>query len=56
MEDDPRALTLVFRHVDSIGIGVAAVEGLLKKTNLDPGKIDNIVWGNVVLQAPTASS
>ena len=35
---------------DSLGLGVAAVEGLLDKTKLDPQHIDNIIWGNVVLQ------
>eukprot|EP01063_Lacrimia_lanifica_P037636 TRINITY_DN7792_c0_g1_i1.p1 TRINITY_DN7792_c0_g1~~TRINITY_DN7792_c0_g1_i1.p1 ORF type:complete len:465 (+),score=181.81 TRINITY_DN7792_c0_g1_i1:59-1396(+) len=36
--------------VDSIGLGVAAVEGLLNKTKLNPEEIDNVIWGNVVLQ------
>jgi acetyl-CoA acyltransferase len=35
--------------VDSIGLGVAAVGGLLNKTKLDPNHIDEIIWGNVVL-------
>eukprot|EP01064_Diplonema_japonicum_P028378 TRINITY_DN4344_c0_g2_i1.p1 TRINITY_DN4344_c0_g2~~TRINITY_DN4344_c0_g2_i1.p1 ORF type:complete len:446 (+),score=132.47 TRINITY_DN4344_c0_g2_i1:83-1420(+) len=35
---------------DSIGLGVAAVEGLLDKTKLDPSHVDNLIWGNVVLQ------
>eukprot|EP01061_Rhynchopus_euleeides_P017292 TRINITY_DN2876_c1_g1_i1.p2 TRINITY_DN2876_c1_g1~~TRINITY_DN2876_c1_g1_i1.p2 ORF type:complete len:446 (+),score=197.11 TRINITY_DN2876_c1_g1_i1:128-1465(+) len=35
---------------DSIGLGVSAVEGLLNKTKLDPQHVDNIIWGNVVLQ------
>jgi len=30
-------------------LGVAAVEGLLKKSKLDPNLIDEIIWGNVVL-------
>ncbi|KAF0983092.1 hypothetical protein FDP41_011070 [Naegleria fowleri] len=36
-------------EVDSIGLGVSAVEGLLKKSKLDPNLIDEIIWGNVVL-------
>lgn len=35
--------------VDAIGLGCAAVSGLIKKTNLDPNHIDEIIWGNVVL-------
>jgi len=36
--------------VDTIGLSVAAVEGLIKKTNLDPKHLDHVVWGNVVMQ------
>ena len=35
---------------DSMGLGVSAVEGLLNKTKLDPQHVDNLIWGNVVLQ------
>lgn len=33
--------------VDAIGLGCAAVSGLLQKTNLNPEHIDEIIWGNV---------
>lgn len=36
--------------VDTIGLSVSAVEGLLARTKLDPAKLDHIVWGNVVMQ------
>jgi len=36
--------------VDTIGLSVAAVEGLIKKTNLDTKQLDHVVWGNVVMQ------
>jgi acetyl-CoA acyltransferase len=36
--------------VDTIGLSVAAVGGLLKNTKLDPQEVDNIIWGNVVMQ------
>eukprot|EP00659_Diplonema_papillatum_P000583 gene583-878_t len=36
--------------VDSIGLGVSCVEGLLNATKLNPDHIDNVIWGNVVLQ------
>jgi acetyl-CoA acyltransferase len=36
--------------VDTIGLSVSAVAGLLQRTKLDPEQIDNIVWGNVVMQ------
>lgn len=36
--------------VDTIGLSVAAVEGLIKKTKLDTNQIDHVVWGNVVMQ------
>jgi acetyl-CoA acyltransferase len=35
--------------VDSIGLGVASVGGLINKAKLDPNHIDEIIWGNVVL-------
>lgn len=35
--------------VDAIGLGVSAVSGLLEKTKLNPEEIDEIIWGNVVL-------
>jgi acetyl-CoA acyltransferase len=36
--------------VDTIGLSVSAVAGLLGKTKLDPQVLDAIVWGNVVMQ------
>lgn len=36
-------------NVDSIELGVHAVSGLLNKTRLDPRYIDEVIWGNVVL-------
>lgn len=33
--------------VDAVGLGCAAVSGLLNKTKLDPNHIDEIIWGNV---------
>lgn len=36
---------------DAIDLGAAAVRGLLEKTKLDPNHIDEIIWGNVVLQS-----
>ena len=38
-------------HVDAIGLGVAAVRGLLEKTQLDPELIDEVVFGNVVVNS-----
>lgn len=35
--------------VDTIGLGVAAVAGLLKRTELPREEVDAIVWGGVVL-------
>jgi len=35
---------------DTIGLSVAAVEGLMKKSKLNPNVVDHIVWGNVVMQ------
>eukprot|EP00760_Papus_ankaliazontas_P002131 PhM_4_TR10856/c0_g1_i1/m.86485/K00632/fadA, fadI; acetyl-CoA acyltransferase len=40
----------VLMKKDTIGLSVAAVEGLLNKTKLNPQQIDHIVWGNVVMQ------
>ena len=39
-----------FMKVDTIGLASSAVQGLLHKTKLDTEKIDNIIWGNVVMQ------
>jgi len=39
-----------FMKVDTIGLASSAVQGLLHKTKLDTDKIDNIIWGNVVMQ------
>lgn len=39
-----------FMKVDTIGLSVAAVGGLIQKTKLDPKHIDHLVWGNVVMQ------
>jgi acetyl-CoA acyltransferase len=36
--------------VDTIGLSVSAVEGLINRTKINPQQIDNIVWGNVVMQ------
>jgi acetyl-CoA acyltransferase len=36
--------------VDTIGLSVAAVGGLLSRSGLDPKHIDHIVWGNVIVQ------
>lgn len=36
-------------QVDTIGLGVAAVSGLLQKTKLDPTQINEVIWGAVVL-------
>jgi acetyl-CoA acyltransferase len=38
------------QKVDTIGLSVAAVEGLVKKANISPSVIDHIIWGNVVMQ------
>ncbi|KAL0480123.1 acetyl-CoA acyltransferase [Acrasis kona] len=35
--------------VDAIGLGVSAVSGLLQKTKLNPEIIDEVIWGNVVV-------
>ena len=35
--------------VDTFGLGVAAVEGLLKATELRRDEIDSLVWGGVIL-------
>ena len=40
-------------YVDSIGLGSAAVSGLIKKTKIDPHEIEQLVWGNVVLASAT---
>lgn len=36
--------------VDTVGLSVAAVGGLMAKSKLDPNEIDHLVWGNVVMQ------
>lgn len=36
--------------VDTVALSVAAVNGLLNNTKLDPNHINHIVWGNVVMQ------
>eukprot|EP00759_Apiculatamorpha_spiralis_P048062 PhF_6_TR43409/c3_g1_i1/m.66678/K00632/fadA, fadI; acetyl-CoA acyltransferase len=38
------------QKVDTIGLSLSAVEGLLKKTSLNANVIDHIIWGNVVMQ------
>eukprot|EP00760_Papus_ankaliazontas_P026524 PhM_4_TR3045/c4_g4_i1/m.45514/K00632/fadA, fadI; acetyl-CoA acyltransferase len=34
--------------VDALGLGVAAVRGLLAKTKLSPAEVNHVIWGNVV--------
>lgn len=38
-----------FTKIDTIGLGVAAVAGLMKKTGLGHRDIESIVWGGVIL-------
>jgi acetyl-CoA acyltransferase len=38
-----------FTKLDTIALGVAAVRGLMKKTNLGHGDVESIVWGGVIL-------
>jgi len=38
-----------YLKMDTIALGCAAVDGLLKKTNLSHNAIDSVVWGGVVL-------
>jgi acetyl-CoA acyltransferase len=38
-----------FMKIDSIGLGVAAVAGLLERTGLSRKEIEAVVWGGVVL-------
>lgn len=38
-----------FMRMDAIDLGVAAVRGLLKQTDLAYGEVDSIVWGGVIL-------
>ena len=38
-----------FMKLDAIALGVAAVQGLLDKTELDRNEIDSIIWGGVIL-------
>lgn len=40
-------------HTDAIGLGVAAVEGVLRQTGLERRLVEGLVWGGVVL--PSAS-
>lgn len=42
-----------FLKLDAVELGVAAVDGLLKKTQLDKKNVDAVVWGGVIL--PSAS-
>jgi len=35
--------------VDAIDLGCTAVSGLIKKTKIDPRWVDEIIWGNVVV-------
>jgi acetyl-CoA acyltransferase len=35
--------------LDAIDLGAAAVQGLLKQTELDKSEVDSIVWGGVIL-------
>ncbi len=38
-----------FLNLDTIGLGVEAVRGLLDRTELDPSELDGIIWGGVLL-------
>jgi acetyl-CoA acyltransferase len=38
-----------FKNMDSIDLGCAAVDGLLKKTGIDAEQVDALFWGGVVL-------
>jgi acetyl-CoA acyltransferase len=38
-----------FLNLDTIGLGVEAVRGLLERTELDPSELDGIIWGGVLL-------
>src|SRR3954469_6023519 len=38
-----------FTKIDTIGLGVAAVAGLVKKTGLGHRDVESIVWGGVIL-------
>jgi len=40
-----------FMRMDAIDLGVAAVQGLLDKSDLASAEIDGIVWGGVILPA-----
>ena len=42
-----------FVKIDTIGLGVAAVRGLLDRTRVPWGELDAVVWGGVILP-PTA--
>jgi len=38
-----------FTRIDTIGLGVAAVRGLLEQTDIDGDEIDSVIWSGVVL-------
>ena len=38
-----------YLDLDTIALGVEAVSGLLKRTELDPDVIDGVIWGGVLL-------
>ncbi len=38
-----------FMRIDTIGLGVAAVRGLLEQTDINRDEIDSVVWSGVVL-------
>jgi acetyl-CoA acyltransferase len=40
-----------FTRIDTIGLGVAAVRGLLDRTRVPWSELDSIVWGGVILPA-----
>ena len=39
------------KHHTAIDLGVAAVRGLLRETELDPQEIDEVIYGNVVVHS-----
>ncbi len=44
-----------FTRLDTIALGKAAVQGLLKKTNLAQSEVESIVWGGVILPGLSAN-
>ena len=42
-------------RVDTIGLGVAAVRGLLKRIPISENEIDSVVWGGVVLPSTSVN-